>query len=171
MREFNGPEVAPLVTEICFGGAQCALRPSLVSDVPLGAFLSGGLDSSSMVHMMSEVTGGTVNTYSIGFAGVDTFHNELDDARHVSKRYGTNHHEIIVTPDVASVIPRLVHHLDPPLADSSFVVTYLVSALARESVKVIISGVGGDELFGGYRRYLGPYLSSYYGAVPQPLRR
>jgi asparagine synthase (glutamine-hydrolysing) len=147
-----------------------AVERQLVSDVPLGAFLSGGLDSSSMVHLMSEVTGSPVSTYSIGFAGVDTFHNELDDARRVSTRYGTSHHEIIVRPDVAAVIPKLVHHLDQPLADSSFVVTYLVSALARETVKVIISGVGGDELFAGYRRYLGPYLDHYYQRVPGPLR-
>ena len=114
-----------------------------------------------MVHLMSETTGAPVNTYSIGFAGVDTFHNELDDAKHVASQYGTIHHEIVVRPDAASLIPRLVHHLDQPIADSSFVVTYLVSVLARESVKVIISGVGGDELFGGYRRYLGPYLDEY----------
>jgi asparagine synthase (glutamine-hydrolysing) len=147
-----------------------AVERQLVSDVPLGAFLSGGLDSSSMVHLMAEVTGTAVNTYSIGFAGVDTFHNELDDARRVASRYGTSHHEIIVRPDVAGVIPTLVHHLDQPLADSSFVVTYLVSALARETVKVIISGVGGDELFAGYRRYLGPYLDQYYDRVPATVR-
>jgi asparagine synthase (glutamine-hydrolysing) len=147
-----------------------AVDRQLVSDVPLGAFLSGGLDSGSMVHLMSEVTGAAVSTYSIGFSGVDTFHNELDDAKFVAERYGTNHHEIIVRPDAASLIPRLVDHLDQPLADSSFVVTYLVSALARETVKVIISGVGGDELFGGYRRYLGPYLGQYYQAVPGPVR-
>ena len=148
-----------------------AVERQLVSDVPLGAFLSGGLDSSSMVHLMSEVTGTSSRTYSIGFAGVDAFHNELEDARFVSDRYGTFHHEIIVRPDVASLLPSLVDHLDQPLADSSFVVTYLVSALARQSVKVIISGVGGDEIFAGYRRYLGPSLDHYYHLVPQPLRR
>jgi asparagine synthase (glutamine-hydrolysing) len=147
-----------------------AVERQMVSDVPVGAFLSGGLDSSSVVHLMTEVTGAAVNTYSIGFAGVDAFHNELDDARHVAERYGTNHHEILVTPDVSSLIPRLVHHLDQPLSDSSFIVTYLVSTLARETVKVIISGVGGDELFGGYRRYLGPYLDSYYQLVPRPMQ-
>jgi asparagine synthase (glutamine-hydrolysing) len=143
-----------------------AVRRQLISDVPLGAFLSGGLDSTSIVHLMSDVTGASVSTYSIGFAGGDTFHNELDDARFVSEWCHTSHHEIIVQPDAASLIPRLVHHLDQPLADSSFVVTYLVSALARETVKVIISGVGGDELFGGYRRYLGPRLGEYYDILP-----
>jgi asparagine synthase (glutamine-hydrolysing) len=149
---------------------KAAVERQLVSDVPLGAFLSGGLDSSSMVHLMGEVTGTHVSTYSIGFAGEDAFHNELDDARYVATQYGTDHHEIIVRPDVASLIPRLVTHLDQPLADSSFLVTYLVSAMARETVKVIISGVGGDELFGGYRRYLGPTLDRYYDSVPGTVR-
>jgi asparagine synthase (glutamine-hydrolysing) len=158
-------------TELVYQLVKRAVERQLVSDVPLGAFLSGGLDSGSMVHLMSEVTGATINTYSIGFAGIDTFHNELDDARFVAERYHTNHHEIIVRPDATSLIPRLVDHLDQPLADSSFVVTYLVSALARETVKVIISGVGGDEIFAGYRRYLGPYLDSYYGAIPGGVRR
>jgi asparagine synthase (glutamine-hydrolysing) len=157
--------------ELVYALVKRAVESQLVSDVPLGAFLSGGLDSSSMVHMMSEVTGAAVSTYSIGFAGVDSFHNELEDAKYVANHYGTNHHEIIVRPDVSSLIPRLVDHLDQPLADSSFVVTYLVSQMARETVKVIISGVGGDELFGGYRRYLGPALDRFYQAVPQPVRR
>ena len=148
-----------------------AVKRQMVSDVPIGAFLSGGLDSSSLVHLMSEMTGAGVNTYSIGFAGVDAFHNELDDAKKIAQRYRTNHHEIIVRPDAASLMPRLVNHLDQPLADSSFIVTYLVSELASQTVKVIISGVGGDEIFGGYRRYLGPFLDSYYSAVPAPLRR
>ena len=161
----------PQQKELVYALVKRAVESQLVSDVPLGAFLSGGLDSSSMVHMMSEVTGSAVSTYSIGFAGVDSFHNELDDARYVANHYHTNHHEIIVRPEVSSLIPRLVDHLDQPLADSSFVVTYLVSEMARETVKVIISGVGGDELFGGYRRYLGPSLDRYYEAVPQPVRR
>ena len=148
-----------------------AVERQMVSDVPLGAFLSGGVDSSTMVHLMTELTGGPVSTYSIGFAGVDSFHNELDDARFVCNRYGTTHHEIIVRPDVASLVPRLVDHLDQPLADSSFIVTYLISALARGTVKVIVSGVGGDEVFAGYRRYLGPSLDYYYRRVPGILRK
>jgi asparagine synthase (glutamine-hydrolysing) len=147
-----------------------AVESQLVSDVPLGAFLSGGLDSTSIVHFMSEVTRAPVNTYSIGFTGEDRFHSELDDARLMAHRHETAHHEILVEPDVASLIPRLVHHLDEPLADSSFVVTYLVSKLARETVKVILSGVGGDEIYGGYRRYLGSRLAPYYSAIPEPVR-
>ena len=148
-----------------------SVERQLVADVPLGAFLSGGLDSSSIVHFMSEVTKAPVSTYSIGFTGEDVFHSELDDARMMAARHKTAHHEILVQPDVATLIPKLVHHLDEPLADSSFVVTYLVSKLARESVKVILSGVGGDEIFGGYRRYLGSRLAPYYEAIPAPVRR
>jgi asparagine synthase (glutamine-hydrolysing) len=149
---------------------QEAVTRQLISDVPLGAFLSGGLDSSSIVSLMAGATGGQVNTYSIGFSGHDTFHSELADASKVAREYKTNHHEIVVQPDAADLLPRLVGHLDEPLADSSFVVTYLVSKLAVQTVKVILSGVGGDELFGGYRRYLGPRLSPWYQAVPGPVR-
>jgi asparagine synthase (glutamine-hydrolysing) len=122
-------------SEYVYHLVKSAVERQMVSDVPVGAFLSGGLDSSSVVHLMTEVTGAAVNTYSIGFAGADSFHNELDDARHVADRYGTNHHEILVTPDVSRLIPRLVHQLEQPLADSSFIVTYLVAELARETVK------------------------------------
>jgi asparagine synthase (glutamine-hydrolysing) len=157
--------------EIIGAGLRDAVERQLVSDVPLGAFLSGGLDSSSMVSLMTEVTGGRVNTYSIGFEGEDAFHSELEDARSVARLFATEHHEIVVKPDVASLVPRLVYHLDQPLADSSFLVTYLVSTLACQTVKVIISGVGGDEIFGGYRRYLGPRLGASYERVPPGVRR
>ena len=156
--------------ESVYSALRVAVERQLVSDVPLGAFLSGGLDSSSLVSLMASVTGAPVNTYSIGFEGEDRFHSELDEARFVAQRYATRHHEILVKPDVASLLPQLVHHLDQPLADSSFLVTYLVSTLARQTVKVIISGVGGDEVFGGYRRYLGPRLAASYARVPARVR-
>jgi len=150
---------------------QQSVRRELVSDVPLGAFLSGGLDSSSIVQAMSEAVDRPVNTYSIGFTGADSFYNELPDAAHISRRFGTAHHEIVVHPDVAELTTRLVRHLDQPLADSSFLMTYLLSRAARESVTVALSGVGGDEIFGGYRRYLGARLSQYYDMVPGPAQR
>jgi asparagine synthase (glutamine-hydrolysing) len=161
---------AAVQAEELFEALKAAVRRELVSDVPLGAFLSGGLDSASIVHLMAQVTNGPVRTYSIGFRGPDKYHNELDQARMMAQKEHTEHHEILVEPTVATLIPQLVHQLDEPIADSSFVVTYLVSKLAAESVKVILSGVGGDELFGGYRRYLGARLAPLYDAVPGGLR-
>jgi asparagine synthase (glutamine-hydrolysing) len=148
-----------------------SVRIRMVADVPLGAFLSGGIDSSSIVAAMARLVGQPVKTYSIGFEGPDRFYNELPYARKVADAFSTDHHEIIVRPDVAELLPRLIWHLDEPIGDSAFVTTYLVSRLARESVTVILSGVGGDELFGGYRRYLGDALMPYYRRVPATVRR
>jgi asparagine synthase (glutamine-hydrolysing) len=148
-----------------------SVRIRLVSEVPLGAFLSGGIDSSSVVAAMAQFSDRPVKTYSIGFEGEDTFYNELPYARIVADAFHTDHHEIIVRPDVAELLPRLIWHLDEPIADSAFFTTYLVSRLARESVTVILSGVGGDELFGGYRRYLGNAMWRYYALLPRAVRR
>jgi asparagine synthase (glutamine-hydrolysing) len=147
-----------------------AVRIRLVSDVPLGAFLSGGIDSSAIVAAMSRFSNHPVKTYSIGFEGEDLYYNELPYARLVAKAFRTDHHEIIVRPDVFELLPQLVWHLDEPLADSAFITTYLVSRLARESVTVILSGVGGDELFGGYRRYLAGGLLPYHRLLPRSIR-
>jgi asparagine synthase (glutamine-hydrolysing) len=148
-----------------------SVRIRLVSDVPLGAFLSGGIDSSAIVAAMAGMTDRPVKTYSIGFAGSDRFYNELPYARIVAKAFATDHHEIIVRPDVAQLLPTLIWHLDEPIADSALITTYLVARLASQSVKVILSGVGGDELFGGYRRYLGDRLVQYYRWFPDVVRR
>lgn len=148
-----------------------SVRVRLVSDVPLGAFLSGGIDSSTVVAAMAQLSDQPVKTYSIGFEGEDSYYNELPFARTVATAFATDHHEIIVRPQVAELLPRLIWHMDEPIADSAFVTTYLVSRLARESVTVILSGVGGDELFGGYRRYLGDSLRPYYRLLPSRVRR
>jgi asparagine synthase (glutamine-hydrolysing) len=145
----------------------------MVSDVPLGAFLSGGIDSSAVVAMMSRHSDRPVKTYSIGFGDVSggRLYNELPYARQVARLFGTDHKEILVSPDVASLLPQLLWHLDEPVADAAFITTYLVSKFAREDVTVILSGVGGDELFGGYNRYLDEYYHRRFGALPRPLRR
>ncbi|MGH7392613.1 MAG: asparagine synthase (glutamine-hydrolyzing) [Candidatus Rokuibacteriota bacterium] len=150
-----------------------AVASQMVSDVPLGAFLSGGLDSGTIVALMARHSSAPVKTYSIGFAGVSgaEYYNELDGAARVARAFGTDHHEIFVKPDAASLLPKLIWHLDEPVADSAFITTYLVAELARRDVTVILSGVGGDELFGGYRRYLGAYYDAFYDALPTWLRR
>jgi asparagine synthase (glutamine-hydrolysing) len=147
-----------------------SVQRQMIADVPLGAFLSGGFDSSGIVHLMSGADERQVNTYSIGFGRGFEAYNELDAAKRFALDYGTAHHEILVTPDVTELLPRLVAALDEPVADSSFLVTYLVAELARDTVKVILSGVGGDELFGGYRRYLSAPLARHMRLVPRTLR-
>ncbi len=128
-----------------------SVKSHMVSDVPVGAFLSGGLDSSTVVACMAQVSNGRVKTFSIGFDETDF--DELAYARLVAARYGTDHFEMVVKPDVVSVLPRLAWQFDEPFADASAVPTYCVSKITRDQVTVALSGDGGDENFGGYRRY------------------
>ncbi len=144
-----------------------AVRCRLMSDVPLGAFLSGGVDSSAIVATMHRLGVENISTYAIGFGRDDAFHSELDRARSVARAYHTDHHEIVVDPNVADLMAPLIHYLDEPFADTSFLVTYLVSKLARQTVTVILSGLGGDEVFAGYRRYLGPKIQHAYDWTPR----
>ena len=129
-----------------------AVKSRLVADVPFGAFLSGGIDSSVVVALMSRHLSQPVRTFSIGFREAE--YNELADARRVSHHLGTEHHELIVEPDAVDLLQQLVWYLDEPFADSSAVPTYLVSKLAREHVKMVLTGDAGDEAFAGYDRYL-----------------
>ena len=147
------------------------VKAQMVSDVSLGAFLSGGIDSSLIVAAMARHSSRPVKTYSIGYEGEHSYYNELPYAQVVAKAFQTDHHEIIVRPDVSELLPKLVWHLDEPIADSACLTTYLVSKMARESVTVILSGVGGDELFGGYRRYLGQSVGRWYRLLPNRLRQ
>jgi asparagine synthase (glutamine-hydrolysing) len=131
---------------------QEAVRYHQVSDVPVGAFLSGGIDSSAVVAMMAGTTANKIKTFSIGWHEED--YNELPYARLVAQRFGTDHHELVLTPDVMDLMDHLAWDLDEPFGDSSAIPTYMVSKLAAQHVKVVLSGDGGDELFGGYDKYV-----------------
>ena len=146
-----------------------AVRIRLISEVPLGAFLSGGIDSSAVVALMSQVQSAPVKTFSIGFKEEDF--SELVYARQVAERFGCEHHEFVVEPDAIEVLPKLAWEFDEPFADSSAIPTYYVSKLAREHVTVILSGDGGDETFAGYRRYGWAHDMGRYDWLPVPLRK
>ena len=146
-----------------------AVRVRLVADVPLGAFLSGGIDSSTVVGLMARHTGQPVKTFSIGFR--EDSYDELKYARLAAKKFRTDHHEFIVTPDICEIVDELVWHLDEPFADSSAIPTYMVSKLAREHVKVVLSGDGGDELFAGYTRYATDLGRSHFERLPRLVRQ
>ncbi|HEX8649706.1 MAG TPA: asparagine synthase (glutamine-hydrolyzing) [Pyrinomonadaceae bacterium] len=146
-----------------------AVRVRLIADVPLGAFLSGGVDSSTVVGLMSRHMDQPVKTFSIGFH--EDSYNELKYARIAARHFGTNHHEFIVTPDICEVVDELVWHFDEPFFDSSAIPTYMVSKLAREHVKVVLSGDGGDELFAGYTRYVLDRKRSGFALLPRAVRK
>lgn len=146
-----------------------AIRLRLISDVPLGAFLSGGVDSSAIVALMAGLSSAPVKTFSIGFEQ-EAF-NELPYARLVAQRYATDHHEFIVRPDAAAIFPQLVWHYNEPYADSSAIPTYYLSQLARQHVTVALNGDAGDENFAGYRRYISPNLAGHFDRLPSALRR
>src|SRR5690606_5744400 len=146
-----------------------AVRMCMVSDVPLGAFLSGGLDSSSVVALMTRYSGTPVKTFSIGFT--ESEYDESPYARQVAQAFETEHHEIILGPDISGVMQDMAWHLDEPFGDSSAIPTYMVSQLASKHVKVVLSGDGGDELFAGYDKYLVEQRERRYARIPLVLRR
>ncbi len=146
-----------------------AVEKRLVADVPLGAFLSGGIDSSIVVALMSKLGVSPLRTFSIGFA--DARYDETAYARLVAERYRTEHHEHIVTPQARGILDTLAWHYDEPFADSSAIPTYYVSKWTRESVTVALTGDAGDECFGGYDRYRAAQLAARLDCLPRPLRR
>lgn len=146
-----------------------AVRSHMVSDVPLGAFLSGGVDSSAVVGLMTKASDRPVQTFSIGF-DVAEF-DELEHARTVAAHFNTDHHEFVVRPDGLSILDRLIEHFDEPFADSSAIPTWYVSEIARQHVTVVLSGDGGDELFGGYDRYLPHPKVEQFDRLPVPGRQ
>lgn len=145
-----------------------SVRLRMIADVPLGAFLSGGIDSSSVVASMALQSREPVKTFSIGFE--ESAFNELHYARLVADKYKTDHHEIIVRPDSLALIERLVHHFDEPFADASAIPTYVVSEFAARHVKVTLTGDGGDEMFGGYESFFKIEKLRALDRVPQVLR-
>ena len=146
-----------------------AVRIRTIADVPLGAFLSGGIDSSAVVASMALQSSEPVRTFSIGFE--ESAFNELNYASLVARKYHTDHHEIVVRPDSVGLVQKLVRHFGEPFADSSAIPTYIVSEFAAQHVKVALSGDGGDELFGGYDSFQAIGRLQAWDMLPQPLRR
>jgi asparagine synthase (glutamine-hydrolysing) len=148
---------------------QAAIQRRLISDVPLGAFLSGGIDSSAIVALMAGVMGERVKTFTIGFDDREGF-DERPFARAVAERFGTEHHEEVAHPETVELVERLVHHHDQPFGDSSAVPTFLLNEVAKRHVTVALSGDGGDELFAGYERFAAGVAVDRVRAVPSALR-
>jgi asparagine synthase (glutamine-hydrolysing) len=158
--EVRGDDEAELVEE-CRARLRDSVRAHLVSDVPVGVLLSGGVDSGVLAALAAEESGEPLRTFSIGFE--ESSFDELGDARQVAARYATDHHELVLRPDAALLLPALAEAFDEPFADSSALPTYLVSELAARHVKVALSGEGGDELFGGYYTYAADLLALRLG--------
>lgn len=149
---------------------EASVKRRMIADVPLGAFLSGGVDSSIIVALMARNSSRPVKTFSIGFKDMPSF-DETDYAREVARENQTEHYEFKLShTDILEAFPRVLETLDEPFADSSSVPTFIVSRETRNQVTVALSGDGGDELFAGYRMYLGEYWSRYYGIIPQWIR-
>ena len=155
----------------CEEALRAAVESHLVSDVPVGAFLSGGVDSGLMVALMADILGRPIETFTIGFGDAgSSFIDERGYARTLAERYRLNHHEIEVSPNFEEIVWDIVAAFDQPFADDSVIPSYYVSKIAAKHVKVAMTGLGGDELFAGYRRHLGLLLGEQYSRLPRFLR-
>jgi asparagine synthase (glutamine-hydrolysing) len=163
-KERDIPEMCEMIrTEL-----EASVKLRLISDVPLGAFLSGGIDSSIVVGIMAKLTGSPVKTFSIGFEEKEF--DELSYARAVSERFGTEHHEFVVRPDTIGILNKLVWHYNEPFADSSAIPTYYVANMTKDFVKVVLTGDAGDENFAGYERYRRAKWVASFTRLPKKLR-
>jgi asparagine synthase (glutamine-hydrolysing) len=151
-----------------------AVKRHLISDVPVGIFLSGGLDSNKIVALASGIISEPLKTYTIAYRPEDSSLEQSDEdassARHVAQRFQTRHHEILVAPNATDLLPKVIWHLDEPVADPAAISTYLISQAARPDLKVLLSGQGGDEIFAGYRVYWVDRLSRLLRTIPQSFR-
>lgn len=152
-----------------------SVRSQLVSDVPLGAFLSGGIDSSTIVALMTGRETECVTTYTFGFRREDLRYDILEDdvkhARSVARHFEIDYHEEFLEPRVIELLPKLIYHLDEPVADPAIITSYLICRTARERLKVLLSGMGGDEVFAGYPRHIAVRIADAYNLVPSVLSR
>lgn len=152
-----------------------AVTRHLISDVPLGVFLSGGIDSSAILALATEITGGPVSAYTIAYRPEDGRLEQSDEdakyARLVARTFGAKYHEILVTPDMIDVLPKVIWHMDEPVADAAAISTFLICEAARSELKVLLSGQGGDEVFAGYRVYLNHRLSQAVRRLPAGVRK
>ena len=148
-----------------------SVRSMLAADVPLGVFLSGGLDSTSILAIMSGLTRKRVQTFTIGFGDREKHWDELEAARAVAQYFKTEHHEFLLKPDVVKLLPTIVGHFDQPFANPTSIILYLLSRETRQQVKVALSGTGGDEVFAGYPRYQGMLYYQRYQRMPSWVRR
>ncbi len=152
-------------------GLEDIIGKYMISDVPLGAFLSGGLDSSTIVHHMCRQAGAPVNTFTVGFAREGSLYDESEEARVAAERFGAAHHPLTVEADAAQLLPVILRHFDEPFGNPTALLVYSICEVVRKHVTVILSGDGGDECFGGYPRYAGMRLAQSYRKVPALLRR
>lgn len=143
-----------------------SVRAMLVSDVPVGVFLSGGLDSTGILAMMAKNTTETIQTFSVGFGEREKSWNELDAARSIAARFGANHREIRIRPDIVALLPKIIRHFDQPFANPTALILYLLSEETGRHVKVVLAGTGGDEIFAGYPRYQGMLYFQTWRRLP-----
>ncbi|NLT35682.1 MAG: asparagine synthase (glutamine-hydrolyzing) [Gaiellales bacterium] len=177
LKRFSAPpateqlrEPEPVVIERLRQGIEAAVKRQMVADVPIGVMLSGGVDSSAVATIMARAASAPIETFTVGFSG-DFAGNELEEARATAKRLGARHHEVIISAEeFADFLPRSIWFLEEPVATSSTLAFYKVCALAREYVKVVLTGQGADEPFAGYPRHAGEYYGRFYRALPAGLR-